>query len=149
MSTLVFDELVSELNQEITIANFSGVYSPKIKPWLYFHNSPLGNFKLEIIKDSVVVAEKVFSMSDALAQLNAVGNSCHLWLTLDFSGLKLPFGIYNLKLSGVDYIYSSTSFLAWCKEWESTFDKNPNLDSVEWTQYPLAVRLLSLGTRET
>lgn len=148
MSTIVYDTLETELNQEIVIGNQLGLYSPTIKLWLFCNNNPTGTFKLGIYKDSNLVAEESFTVADLYTQLGQSGNSCHLFYALDFKGIKLPFGFYVLKLNSTGYTYSKSSFLAWVKDWESEFSQNPNLDSVEWTQYPLAVRIISLTTRE-
>ena len=94
------------------------------------------------------MVEKSFTVSDFYTQLNQTGTTGHLWYRAHFEGVKLPFGFYVLKLSATGYTFSSSSFLAWCKDWENKYDENPDLDSVEWTQWPLAVRLLTLSNRE-
>jgi hypothetical protein len=136
MSTIVYDTLETELTQEIVIGNHLGVYSPIFKPWLYCLNNPTGTFTLGIYKDNSLVAEKSFTVSDLYTQLGA------------FEGIKLPFGFYILKLKSTGYTYSKSSFLAWVKDWESALSYNSDLASVEWTQYPLSVKIISLTTRE-
>jgi hypothetical protein len=148
MSTLVFDTLETELNQEIVIGNQLGLNSPQIMPWLYFLNNPAGTFKLGIYSGVTLISEKSFNLSDLKTQLNATGNSGHLFFHLEFTGIRLPFGFYTLKLSSTGYTYSSTSFLAWCKEWESKFDANPKYGVDDFTGNPLAVRIISLTPRE-
>lgn len=148
MSTIVYDTLETELTQEIVIGNHQGLYSPIIKPWLYCLNNPTGTFTLGIYKDNNLLAEKSFTVSDLYTQLGATGNSCHLFFNVEFRGIKIPFGFYVLKLKSTGYTYSKSSFLAWVKDWESALNYNPDLESVEWTQYPLSVKIISLTTRE-
>lgn len=148
MSTIVYDTLETVLEQEVFIGNHLGLYSPIIKPWLFFLNDPAGTFTMGIYKEGDLLAEKNFTLADLKTQLNGVGLSGHLFFNLEYKGLHLPYGFYVLKLSSTGYTYSKQSLIAWCKEWSTKFDANPNLDLVEWTQYPLAVRLISLTPRE-
>lgn len=159
MSTIVYEPLENyidivhgkkiELFQEITIANHLGIYNPIIKPYLFFTGMPAGTFKFGIYSPTLVlIAEKTFTSVDMLAQLGGVGTAGHLYFNIKFDGLKLPFGTYILKLSQVGYTFTRENAIAWCKEWDNVFDKNPDIASVEWTQRPFAVRIISLTPRE-
>jgi hypothetical protein len=148
MSTLVYDTLETELEQEVFIGNHLGLYSPIIAPWLFFKNDPAGTFTMGIYKEGTLLAEKSFTIADFKTQLNGVGLSGHLFYRIDFRGVHLPYGFYVLKLSSTGYTYSKQSLLAWCKEWDVEFDKNPDIGSVEWTQRPLATRIISFTPRE-
>ena len=148
MSTLVYDTLETELVQEIVVGNHLGLYNPTLKPWLYFLNNPAGTFTLSIYKGVDFLMSKSFTLADLKTQLNTTDKSGYLFFNLDFGG-HLPFGFYTLKLTSTGYTYSNTSFLAWCKDWESNFESNPNLATIEWTQYPLAVRVISMTPRES
>ncbi len=148
MSTLVYDTLETELTQTIQIANQLGLYNPIVKPWLFFVNNPVGTFTMSIYKDAQFITSRNFTVSDLNTQLNSTGLSGHLFYNIKFNGVHLPFGFYDLKLTSTGYTFSKQSCLAWCKEWGLVFDKNPDIESVEWTQRPLAVRIISLTTRE-
>jgi hypothetical protein len=159
LSTLVYEPLdnyidvvhgqKTELFQSIMVANHLGIYNPIIKPYLFFTGMPSGIFKLGIYSMAMsLVAEKTFTSVDMLAQLGGVGTAGHLYFNIKFDGLKLAYGSYILKLSQTEYTFSRTNAIGWCKEWENIFDKNPDINLVEWTQRPFAVRIISLTPRE-
>jgi hypothetical protein len=148
VSTLVYDTLETELVQEIVIGNHLGVQSPMISPMLFFLNNPAGTFTLGIYKGATLLIEKSFTVADLKTQLNTTDMSGYLYYHVIFGGVNLPFGFYNLKLTSSGYTFSTSSLLAWCKDWESNFNATVEITPIEFTQYPLAVRILSLVSRE-
>lgn len=149
MSTLVFDELITELNQTVIVTNQKGFKSFALKLLFYMHSNPTGDFLLEIFDaDDILICEKQFDASYLKERLHTSDSCLYGWIYFDFSHFSLTSGSYKIKLSCIDHIYSENSFLGWCKDWESNFEQNDTLNEIEWTQWPLGLRIISLEPRE-
>lgn len=147
MSTLIVDELITELEQEIIVKEdiLNGVI---FKPWLYIHNAPSGTFKFGVYEGANLLFEKTFDSAFIKSELNTTDNFAHLFLSLPFPNESLKAGVYKMKLSSVGYVFNSSSWLGWIKDFESNFEKNNDLESIEFTQYPLTTRILVMKRRE-
>lgn len=146
MTTLVIDELITELTQDVNIKKDIKIGSIKFQ--FYVHNMPTGTFKLEILKDSVLYAEFPFTSNDLRNSFGATSNYFRVFYPFGYQeNLTLYQGLYSFKISSIGYTYSATSFLGICKDWQTYFGQ-PLATSVEFTEYPFSYRILERKPRE-
>ena len=120
MTTLVVNELRSNLSQNITFKSSGRCHIGSILPYLYLHNSPVGTFKFQLMRYADVVYEREFTSADIKLSLNTTDNYAHVFYpVIPLQKIKIESGDYILKLSSTGYTYSKTSFIGWCQQFEN------------------------------
>lgn len=142
---LACEQLITTLTQEFTVTLSNALYSPIIAPWLYVHNAPVGTFYLDLKQSGNLVKRMTFDLQDMKDQLGTTDNNMHLYFRISFDGVSLKNNTYQLVLGSDDYVFSSTSFLGWCKDWDNDFEGNAPLD---WSNRSLCFRIFNKENRE-
>lgn len=140
MSTLLVQELLTELSQDITLASGERYSVGGMYPYIYLHNSPSGTFTLEIIRGVTTVASKSFTSTDIKNSVPTANNYLHCFYPVIFdNNIQLEKGDYTVKISASGYTYSASSFIGWIQQHENL---NNNLDytPVGDEENPLALR---------
>lgn len=146
MTTLVVDELISSFEQPIYIQR--SIKALSIKFHFYVHNMPVGNFKFEIWKDGELFAEFPFTSLDLRNSFG--GSSQYFRVFYPFgvgSNISLKEGSYVFKITSIGYVYSASSFLALCKDWQGYFGGISD-ENAEFTEYPYSFRIIERKSRE-
>ena len=146
MTTLVVDELVSQLVQPIYIKK--KIKALAVKLHLYVHNMPTGSFKFQILKEGDLYAEFPFSCDDLKSSFG--GTTSYFRVFFPFAvGSKINFeeGNYTLKITSTGYTYSQTSFLGWCKDWQGYFG-DVTIVPESYLEFPYSFRIIELRPRE-
>lgn len=141
MSTLLVEELYSELNQDIAFNLDSRCHIGAIIPYIYIHNAPVGTFKLQMMKGSTLVFENIFTCDEIKASLNTSDNYAHVFYpVIPLTPTQIEKGTYTIKLSSTGYTFTSASYLGWCRQYENVqaiLDFEPENDG----QNPMAMRI--------
>lgn len=144
MSRLIVDELITELVQEFKVS--SPINLASIRPWIYSHNNPSGNFNLSLYRDGNLLKSFPFTNSELKIALNVTEAYFHGRYAIASTPFILNRGTYELKLSASGYVYDTNSFLGWCK------DLNPNCEvygvNDNYTSNPYSFTLISYKNRE-
>lgn len=141
MTTLLVQELKTELVQEFTLGLSDRYNIGSFIPYLYVHNAPAGTFTFTITKDSVDIFSQTFTSSDIKAAEGTVNNYLHVFYPIvPDTNVFMECGDFSAKLTASGYAYSSSSFLGWIQQHE---DLNNILDYVPATdaENPLAMRI--------
>lgn len=147
MSTLIVDVLETELVQGISINSSFGLNNFVFKPFLYLHGNPVGEFTLEILKDSSVVASIDFDADYIKEKMKTTDNYLYAFIPFYFVHNSLKKGFYNFKIKTKSYSYDPENFIAWVKEFESNY-QGFDYNGLEWTQGPFSFRIVTLEPRE-
>ena len=114
MSTLVVEELITSLDQEITLQKSIQIVT--IRPWIYSHNNPVGTFSFNIYGTSGLVRSFSFSNSELKTQSGVTEDYFHSYFSIQMAPFLLTRGVYTIKLEHFGYTYNANSFLGWCKD---------------------------------
>lgn len=142
---LACEQLITTLSQEFVVDLRNGLYSPIIAPCLYVHNAPSGTFYLDLKQNGDLLKRKTFDIQDMKDQLGTTDNNMHLYFRIHFDDAILKSASYELVLGSDDYVFSSTSFLGWCKDWDNDFEGNAPVD---WSNRSLCFRIFNKENRE-
>lgn len=111
---LLLEELSTTLQQTYKTDTKKVLYA--LRPWLYFQGAPTGNFKLELIQNSVSLGETEVMRSSDLT----LGAYTHGPIRFLFaSPLIVLAGEVTVKLKHTDYSFDEASFLGWVKPHEN------------------------------
>lgn len=113
-----------------------------IRPHLYIHNNPAGSLKLQILdqNNELIVESETLAISTMTSALYYHG---YIRFYINFYAQKDQ--IYRIKLTSSGYTYSSTSYVAWCNDWDLskyqsdytlTVDNKTPLDMEIWSRKP-------------
>lgn len=146
MSTLVIEELITELSQQIRMKLDTRSHIASLAPYIYMHNAPAGTFTLSITGTGVNFS-KSFTCADIKAALNTTNNYAHVFMpVVPLSPLYLKRDIYTVKLSASGYTFSESSFLAWIKEHE---DVKHNIEYIptndEYNPFSMRIKVFEQG----
>lgn len=114
MSTLIVEELHTVLEQEII--NHKQITVATIRPWLYFHNNPVGTFYFNIYGTDGLVRSFSFSCSDVKTSSSLTQPYFHSYFSIEMTPFVLNRGTYTIKLEHSGYLYNANSFMGWCKD---------------------------------
>lgn len=144
MSRLVVDELITTLEQPITVNR--SIYVATVKPHLYCHNNPPGNFSLNIYGGSGLIKSFSFTSNDIKSACGLSEAYFHAYYAISMTPFLLPRGTYTIKLEATGYSFDPSSFMGWCK------DINPigNVDGSpeNYTENPFSFTLIEYQPRE-
>lgn len=148
MTQIVAEELKTDLTQDITLTLNKPYEITTIKPYLFIYNSSsiTGVFKFSIYDSSntVELASKTFTIGDVKTQGGFTNDYFRTWFPVTFdSPAVLPKGDYNFKLTSTGYSFSSSAFIAWCREHENekvNFNHIPENDLQNPLSYELYTR---------
>jgi len=149
MTTLVVDQLVDDLEQEIRFDRDKRVIIGGVYPYLLMHGSPSGNFTFELKDGSTVLLSRSFTSADIKTELNTTHNYAHIFLpVLPSAPLILKRGTYTLKLSASGYTEAFSSFIGWIKQHENLnipigYELESGEDMIEF-ELPYSFRIKSL-----
>lgn len=108
------------------------------------YNSPVGTFKIKLLKGLNVVFEKEFTSSDIKTALGTLNNYAIVFYPiLPDNPIQIEKGNYTIKLSSTGYTYSSTSYLAWIQQHEN-LQNNLAYTPIYDSENPLAFRIKEL-----
>lgn len=120
MTTLVVEELVTTLTQELTLSFRPRAHISHVRPYLYVHNTPAGTFTLSI-RDSLsnVLSSGTFTAQDIYDGLATTNDYAHAYFRVTFASVvPAPPGNYSLHLSSSGYTFSESAYLGWVREHE-------------------------------
>lgn len=146
MSTLVADELITELVQPIEFNQRMIVES--IKLHLHVQNVPAGTFTFKVFKGLTEYASFNFTSTSLRTAFGGIEDNFHIYMPFVFTnGYPFERGSYTFKIEQSGYTYSASSFLAWCKDYGGIFGSidDPN---AEFTDYPYSFRIIERRRRE-
>lgn len=115
---LVVETLYESLEQDITLESDRRIHIGAIIPYLYFHNLSSGLFKFQLIRNSSVLYEHLFSWEDIKA--GKIDNYMHVYHPIvPVSPIQLESDNYKVKIMAVSgYQATGNSFLGWIKQHE-------------------------------
>lgn len=144
MSTIVVDELITELVQEIKINRPTSLAA--FRPWVYSHNNPEGNFSFIIEKDSLPVKIFSFTNNDLKTALNVTQPYFHGRYAIPVTPFILHRGTYTIKLTASGYTYNPNCFVGWCKDVEAFGKTYGTIEN--YTSNPYSFTLVEYRARE-
>lgn len=147
MSTLAVEQLETgqTIVQPITVKR--PIQLGAIRPYLYFHGMPAGTFKVQLKKLTTVIKEWEFNSTQARDAFGGSLNFFHVYLSLTSETFVIKPGEYTIELSASGYVFSSGSFIGWCKDFTGPTGAvigTPN----DFTSYPLSFRIIETRERE-
>lgn len=146
MTSLLIDELITTLTQGVNVKSTIKVAS--IKPEFYVHNMPSGTFNFAIWKNGDLYASEYFSSNDLRNSFGGSSNYFRVFFPFFFEkNLMLTKGYYEFKVTSLGYTFSTSSFLAICKDWQDYFGQQLPT-SIEFTESPFSFRIIERKTRE-
>lgn len=120
MSTILANELITTLEQDFSFNLNTRCHIGGFYPYLVMYNSPVGTFKIELLKGLSVIFEKEFTSSDIKTALVTSNNYAIVFYPiLPDNPIQIENGNYTIKLSSAGYTYSATSYLAWIQQHEN------------------------------
>jgi hypothetical protein len=147
VTTLVIDELITELDQPVKIEK--KIIAESIRLHLYFHNLPSGSFNFEIHKESGLYRSFPFNSSQVRSLFDGTKDFFHVYLSFGIGEkLILDRGNYHFKITQSGYDFSPSSFVGWCKDFQGYFGRISD-ENAEFTEYPYAFRIIERRPRET
>jgi hypothetical protein len=138
------ETLSTTLRQQIGFSGSKRKRIIEIKPYIYMHNAPSGNFTLTIMDLAEnVIASQGFDSDDIKTALNTTDNYAHVYLPISFN-LSIEPSDYLIELSASGYSYDVNSYIGWVKEWEGFYlTKNKGRFS------PLGLRVLTYDNKNS
>ena len=142
MSTLLVQQLETELSQEIRYSSSTRCNIAALIPYIYLHNAPDGTFTFDLLNsDDEVVFSQDFDSADIKASIPTTNNYAHVFYPIvPNNPIQIESGLYTIKLSASGYSPSSTSYLGWIQQFENLqlpMEYVPAND----TEKPLAIRI--------
>lgn len=144
MSRLVVDELITTLDQPITVDR--SIYVATIRPHLYCHNSPIGTFSFNIYSPSGLIKSFSFTSLDIKSACGLSEAYFHAYYSIPMTPFLVPRGNYTIKLESSGYTFSESSFMGWCKDVKPT--GRVNGDPENYTENPFSFNLIEYQPRE-
>lgn len=131
MTTLVCDELVTTLEQSITLTQYRVYHIEALKIRIVMYNAPSGTFTLSVKSGVTTLASKDFTSAEIKSNLSTTDDYAYIDKLIQFdNALALKSGVYTLELSSSGYSYTSESFIGWVKSYENIFnDQSDNTES--------------------
>lgn len=114
MKRLVVDELIDSLEQTLTLTKKTVL--ERVMPHLYVQGSPTGTVVLRVKSGSVVTAESVLDLTEALTRAGKTLDNYHGFISFAFA--KPPIlapGTYTIELAVSSYSFDSDTFVGWVK----------------------------------
>ncbi len=149
MTTLVTTDADQSPVQEFTLATNQRIHVQRIALWLYANDiGDSDTFALNLYDAAdLLVWSKELTGSDIKAQIGS-DVYAHGKLFIDTENeLILSRGVYSLELSQLTG-YTSNNYLAWARDWESTYQRTYGDDPVNDGYRPFYFRLYDLKGRE-
>jgi len=116
---ILTNELTDTLEQVFTYNLNKRAHIAAIYPYLLMHNAPTGTFKIQLIRDSVVLLEDEFTSSDIKVSVSTSSDYVHAFYPIiPLNPIQIEKGIYTLRLTAQDYIRTTNSYLGWCQQFE-------------------------------
>lgn len=144
MTTLTVDQLITVLEQEITVNKKISIAG--IRPRLYVHNVPSGAFYFNIYKDATLIKSYPFNSVMAKNAINTPYN--YFWLDLSLKGyLVIDEGDYTIKLESASYTFSGTAWIGWCKDYGNVYGGMIGVPK-DFSEHPYMIRILEYTQRE-
>ena len=141
MSTLLVDQLKTELTHEIRLTSLSRVHISALYPYLFLYNSPVGTFTLSILKDAVTIFSQSFDSAAIKISMATTDDYAHVFYpVIPPNPLPIEAGLYTIKLSATGYNPSESSYLGWIKQHENV-QNNLEYTPVNDTYNPYAIRI--------
>lgn len=144
MSTIIVDELITTLEQEFKVVTPINLCA--IRPWVYSHNDPTGNFSLSIYRGVSLVKSFSFNVASLKTALNVTQPYFHGRYAIPITPFVLPRGTYNLILNSSGYTYDTNSFFGWCKDINPTCKTYGEIEN--YTSNPYSFTLIEYKNRE-
>lgn len=144
MSTLVVDELITTLDQPITVNR--SIYVATLRPHLYCHNNPSGTFYLNIYGQSGLIKSFSFTSNEIKSACGLSEAYFHANFAIQTTPFLLPRGEYTIKLESYGYSFDPSSFMSWCKDIKpyGRISGSP----VNYTENPFSFTLIEYKPRE-
>jgi hypothetical protein len=144
---LVATDTPLEISQDFDLTNPYRVHIKTIAVWLLLNDpTPGSTLKLTIrgIDDSEIYSETktIAEIKTTIGATQAYAHGKYIWEPA--SEVRLGRGVYSICLEQTNG-YSFTNFIAWCKDWESTY--YPTASAGDWED-PYYVRLYDHEARE-
>jgi hypothetical protein len=147
---LVISPAIDVVEQAFSIDTAYRLCLKRIASWIYLHNvgdSDTFRFRLRNETDNYLVCEKELTGAEIKSSLNATQAYSHGKLFLDFDDdVLIGRGRYSFvaeQLTG----FSTTTFLALCKDWESPYFRLDSTPAGDWSD-PYYLRLYDQEGRE-
>lgn len=119
MTTLIVDELITELFQDITYSSSERAIIASIMPYLMMYNAPTGTFTFSVLNGSTVLFSKTFTSADIKASLNTTSNYAHVFFPIvPTEQVELEKGTYRFKLTSSGYTFSESAYIGWIRQHE-------------------------------
>jgi len=144
MSTLVVDELITTLVQEIKIQR--PITLAGLRPWLYSHDDPNGSFDFGIYRDSNLVKNFTFTVAELKTAMGVTQPYFHGHYAIPITPFVLPRGTYELRFSGSGYTYNTNKFIGWCKDIDPHGKTYGTIEN--YTSNPYSFTLIEYKNRE-
>lgn len=147
MSTVVVDELITTLDQPISV--FRPISLAAIKPYIFAASPLIESITFSILKDGVALFTQSHLFEDLKAALNTSDDNFHGFFPFYTEGtIYLPPGDYVIRMSASGYTFSSTNFVGWCKDYLRYFGKITGEIPTHYSMFPYSFRLLEYSSRE-
>lgn len=145
MTTLLVEELRTELIHEFLITKQFRNVLGAIYPYIAMVGAPAGNFKIKFYRDNNLVFTRTFTSQDLKDSLESFKDNLHVWYPIipEFP-IQLNKGLYKVRLSATGYTYSGDSFIGWIRQHENLNNKL-NYEPLNDAKNPLALRIKVLG----
>jgi hypothetical protein len=144
VSTLIVEELITDLEQEIKVTH--GIQVATIRPWVYFHNNPAGTFYFNIYGTSGLVKSFSFNYLDVKTASGLTEAYFHSHYAISMTPFLLPRGTYTIKFEHSGYTYDTNSFVGWCKD-VFHFGRTYG-DAENYTENPYSFTIIEYKARE-
>lgn len=144
MSTLVVEELITTLEQEIK--TYRHVNLAAIRPWVYSHGNPSGTFTFELSNSSGPIKFFSFTNNSLKQALNVTEPYFHGYYAIAMTPFILPRGTYKIKLYATGYTFDENCFFGWCKDVEPKSRTYGNIEN--YTANPYSFTLIEYANRE-
>jgi hypothetical protein len=141
MTTLVVEELITELYQDINYTSDERAIIASIMPYLLIYNSPAGVFTFSVLNGAEVLFSKTFTSADIKASISTSNNYAHVFYPIvPTTQVELEKGTYRFKLTSSGYTFSESSYIGWIKQHE---DLQLPLDYIPTDDFdnPLSIRI--------
>lgn len=144
MTTLVVEDLYTDLEQNFTVETDINVLS--IKVHLFSYNTPIGDFYFELLKDAALIKSEYFNNTILKNSFGGVEDYFRVMFPFFVNqNLKLTRGEYTLRIRSENYTNNGNSFLSWCSDWQG-FGRVINAG--DFTTMPLTFRIIETVQRE-
>jgi hypothetical protein len=141
MTTLVVQELRTELTHEFRLGLNQRYQVAAFIPYLYVHNAPDGIFTFKVSKNNIPVFSFDFESINIQEAMGTTDKYIHAFYPIvPSSPFQLENGLYVAKLSSSGYTAKSNSFMGWAQQHENIQNKMDYLPFSD-SRNPLAMRV--------